>query len=41
MRERNPQLRTVVTIFDDEGEKYLHDFFLRPAASDHAPVPFH
>ncbi len=41
VREQNPQLKTVVTIFDDEGEKYLHDFFMHPAASDHAPVPFH
>jgi cysteine synthase A len=41
VREQNPQLQTIVTIFDDEGEKYLHDFFMRPAASEHAPVPFH
>ncbi|HET7932003.1 MAG TPA: cysteine synthase family protein [Rhodanobacteraceae bacterium] len=41
VREQHPELNTVVTILDDEGEKYLHDFFMHPAASDHAPVPFH
>ncbi|MGH8214953.1 MAG: PLP-dependent cysteine synthase family protein [Rhodanobacteraceae bacterium] len=41
LRENFPELETVVTILDDEGEKYLHDFFMHPAASDHAPVPFH
>ena len=34
VRERYPELRTVVTAFCDEGEKYLHDYFmpLQPAA---------
>ncbi|MBX3699538.1 MAG: cysteine synthase family protein [Dokdonella sp.] len=41
IREQFPELRTVVTIFDDEGEKYLHDFFMRPTASSDGPVPFH
>jgi hypothetical protein len=41
VREQSPRLQTVVTIFHGEGEKCLHDFFMRPAASDHAPVPFH
>ncbi|MBS0556901.1 MAG: cysteine synthase family protein [Proteobacteria bacterium] len=41
IREQHPQLKTIVTILDDEGEKYLHDFFMHPAPSEHAPVPFH
>lgn len=41
IREQHPELKTVVTILDDEGEKYLHDFFMHPAPGDHAPVPFH
>jgi cysteine synthase A len=41
LREQFPELKTVVTILDDEGEKYLHDFFMRPAAGADAPVPFH
>src|SRR6185437_6320256 len=32
VREQYPELETVVTILDDEGEKYLHDFFMQPAA---------
>ena len=28
VREDNPQLQTVVTILCDEGEKYLHDYFM-------------
>lgn len=28
IRQKYPELRTVVTILDDEGEKYLHDFFM-------------
>ena len=41
VREQYPELQTVVTILDDEGEKYLHDFFMRPAADADKPVPFH
>ncbi|HXE20216.1 MAG TPA: pyridoxal-phosphate dependent enzyme, partial [Castellaniella sp.] len=41
IRERHPELKTVVTILDDEGEKYLHDFFMQPPASDARTVPFH
>ena len=41
MREQYPELETVVTILDDEGEKYLHDFFMQPAAGAAKPVPFH
>lgn len=32
IKARYPALRTIVTIFDDEGEKYLHDFHMQPAA---------
>ncbi len=39
VREQYPELETIVTILDDEGEKYLHDFFMHPAADQ--PVPFH
>ena len=41
IREQHPELRTIVTILDDEGEKYLHDFFMRPAPQTDSPVPFH
>lgn len=41
VREQHPELKTVVTIFDDEGEKYLHDFFMHPAPSDSNQIPFH
>jgi hypothetical protein len=33
------ELETVVTILDDDGEKYLHDFFMHPAAPADQPVP--
>lgn len=29
VRERHPELRTVVTLFCDEGEKYLQEHFMR------------
>ena len=41
IRERFPELKTVVTILDDKGEKYLHDFFMHPAPGADSPVPFH
>ncbi len=41
IREQHPELKTVVTILDDEGEKYLHDFFMHPAAGHDKPLPFH
>ncbi|MBC6941548.1 MAG: cysteine synthase family protein [Xanthomonadales bacterium] len=41
VRAQFPELKTIVTIFDDEGEKYMQDFFMRPAAATDAPVPFH
>ena len=36
-----PELATIVTIFDDKGEKYLHDFFMRHAPGSEPPLPFH
>jgi len=41
IRARYPELRTVVTILDDEGEKYLHDFYMPPAPGTTRPLPFH
>ncbi|MGH8125765.1 MAG: PLP-dependent cysteine synthase family protein [Rhodanobacteraceae bacterium] len=41
IRAQFPELKTVVTILDDEGEKYLHDFFMQPAPGVDKPVPFH
>ena len=41
VREQFPELKTVVTILDDEGEKYLHDFFMHPTRATDKPVPFH
>ena len=36
-----PELKTIVTIFDDEGEKYMQDFFMHPTQSSDKPLPFH
>ncbi len=33
VRERFPELKTVVTAFCDEGEKYLHEYFMQPQAA--------
>ncbi len=41
LREQFPEIKTVVTILDDEGEKYLHDFFMHPTPESDKPVPFH
>lgn len=41
IREQFPELRTVVTILADEGEKYLHDFYMPPAPGTTRPLPFH
>ncbi|HEX7349099.1 MAG TPA: PLP-dependent cysteine synthase family protein [Rhodanobacteraceae bacterium] len=41
IRKQYPELKTVVTIFNDEGEKYLHDFFMHPDPAAEHPVPFH
>ena len=32
VREQHPELRTVVTLFCDEGEKYLQEHFSEPAS---------
>ncbi|MBS0194435.1 MAG: cysteine synthase family protein [Proteobacteria bacterium] len=40
VRAQHPEMKTIVTIFDDEGEKYLHDFFMHPDAAG-KPLPFH
>jgi cysteine synthase A len=32
IRENFPELKTVVTAFCDEGEKYLHEYFMHPDA---------
>lgn len=39
--EQHPELKTVVTILDDEGEKYLHDFFMQTAPGREGALPFH
>lgn len=41
LRERFPELETIVTILDDKGEKYLHDFFMRAIPNAEKPLPFH
>lgn len=42
IQKQYPELNTIVTIFDDEGEKYLQDFFAPgPPAKDAQQVPFH
>lgn len=34
VRENFPALKTVVTVFCDEGEKYLHEYFMAPVNLD-------
>ena len=34
IRKNFPELKTVVTIFCDEGEKYLHEYFMLPANTE-------
>ncbi|MEO6799046.1 MAG: cysteine synthase family protein [Rhodanobacter sp.] len=34
IRESFPELKTVVTVFCDEGEKYLHEYFMLPANTE-------
>ncbi len=38
IRENFPELETVVTALCDEGEKYLHEYFMQPAIA-HAEAP--
>ena len=40
VREQFPELKTVVTAFCDEGEKYLHEYFMRPDSTMVGPTPF-
>ena len=40
IRERFPEMRTVVTVLADKGEKYLHDFYMSPS-DDPATPPLH
>ena len=40
VREQFPELKTVVTAFCDEGEKYLHEYFMRPDSAALGPTPF-
>ena len=37
VRERLPELKTVVTAFCDEGEKYLHEYFMDDPAAARPP----
>jgi cysteine synthase A len=41
VREQFPELHTVVTVFCDEGEKYLHEYFMAAAAPDVGAAQFH
>jgi len=34
LREQFPQLQTIVTAFCDEGEKYLHEYFMAPESKE-------
>jgi cysteine synthase A len=34
IRQNFPELKTVVTAFCDEGEKYLHEYFMQPATAE-------
>lgn len=40
VREQFPELKTVVTAFCDKGEKYLHEYFMRPDSTVVGPTPF-
>jgi cysteine synthase A len=40
VREQFPDLRTVVTAFCDEGEKYLHDYFMQSQPEAVGPSHF-
>jgi cysteine synthase A len=34
VREEHPELKTVVTLFCDEGEKYISDHFRKPGGGE-------
>lgn len=40
VRENFPELKTVVTAFCDEGEKYLHDYFMQAAVPEVSATHF-
>ena len=40
VREQFPELETVVTIFCDEGEKYLHEYFMPGQEAASTPPRF-
>ncbi|MGY0799835.1 PLP-dependent cysteine synthase family protein [Lysobacter sp. A286] len=40
VRERHPELKTVVTLFCDKGEKYLQDYFMQAEGDLPEPSPF-
>jgi cysteine synthase A len=40
VRERWPEMRTVVTLLCDEGEKYLHDYFMQTDSPQVGPQHF-
>lgn len=41
IRELHPELKTIVTILPDKGEKYMQDFFMKPEPEPNKDVPFH
>ena len=38
IREQFPELKTVVTVLADKGEKYLHDFYMQTGATGSPPL---
>jgi cysteine synthase A len=40
VRRQYPELKTVVTLFCDEGEKYLNEYFMQPEAQPVTPAHF-
>ncbi|QOY62839.1 cysteine synthase family protein [Lysobacter sp. H21R4] len=40
VRELHPELKTVVTLFCDKGEKYLQEYFVRAGSEPEEPTPF-
>ena len=40
VRELHPELKTVVTLFCDKGEKYLQEYFVQADSAPEEPTPF-
>lgn len=40
VRELHPELKTVVTLFCDKGEKYLQEYFMHADSEPEEPTPF-